>query len=457
MALAVIDAYRAAKGDVVDGLFPEDTRLKDRALVEALLIKHLTEQAEAAAEAEGFAWGAGSLTYDAAEIGTYGRIYPKPRTPNKREAKRIEKIAERIEVIEVEMEDEELSQEAYDALEEEIYDLNDEAEAIQNAYDKAELKRAGIFVIWRNGEVSIERGFVKPEDLAALRGNEDGSGGPSSDGEPSRVGDPDQADDPEPLNVKLSQALRDDLAVERATIAAANVAADPGLAYDMIVFTLAKRIIAPSFADMGGLSLSADPSHRHHSRPEAQAAEVAEALTAAHDALDLSFCDSGLSTGAQFRAFQTLDAMMKAAILAYAVSGAINPALGSTGTYRDSFADEFIAQAVPDIRTHWTPLDANYWSRVTRPIMLGVLKDDLGLEQEAETHASAKKSTLSAFMGKLFAEPFATLSAEQHAAVAAWTPAVMETGTPEDAETVPIASEEELETAGDAPDRAVAA
>jgi len=411
MALAVIDAYRAAKGEVVDGLFPEDTRLKDRALVEALLLKHLTDQAEVAAELEGFAWGAGSLTYDVAEIGTYGRIYPKSRTPNKREAKRIEKIAGRIETIEIEMEDEELSQEAYDALEEEIYDLNDEAEAIQNAYDKAELKRAGIFAIWRNGEVSIER----------------------------------------------SQALRDDLAVERATIVAANVATDPGLAYDMAVFTLAKRIIAPSYADMGGLGFSATPSSRHHSRPEAQTEEVAEALTGAHDSLDLSFCDSGLTTGTQFRAFQTLDSEMKAAILAYAVSGAIDPTLANGGAYRDSFADAFIAQAVPDIRTHWTPTDANYWSRVTRPMMLKILKDHLGLEQEAETHASAKKSTLSAFMGKLFAEPFATLSAEQHAAVAAWTPAVMETAAPDDAEIDPVAMEEEPEMAGEERDQAVAA
>ena len=457
MALAVMDAYRAADGEVVDGLFPEDTRLKDRALVEALLLKHLSDQAEGIAEAEGFAWGAGSLTYDVAEIGSYGRIYPKPRTPNKREAKRIEKIAERIEAIEVEMEDEELSQEAYEALEEEIYDLNDEAEAIQNDYDKAELKHAGVFAIWRHGEISIERGFVKPEALSALRGDEESSGD-AAPASVSSLGDgPDRMDDPEPLTAKLSQALRDDLAVERATIVAANIAADPGLAYDMVVFALAKRMIAPSFADMGGLSLSAHPSHRHHSRPEAQAADVSEALAAAHDALDLSFCDSGLSTGAQFRAFQTLDAEMKAAILAHAVSGAIDPALAATGAYRDSFAEAFIAQSVPDIRNHWTPSDANYWSRVTRPMMLGVLKDDLGMEQEAETYASAKKSTLSAFMGKLFAEPFATLSAEQHAAVAAWTPAVMETAPPGDVEINPESDAQELDTAGTAPDHAVAA
>ncbi len=457
MALTVIDAYRAAKGEVVDGLFPEDTRLKDRPLVEALLLKHLTEQAEATADAEGFTWGAGSLTYDIAEIGSYGRIYPKPRTPNKRETKRIEKIAERIEAIEIEMEDEELSQEAYDALEDEIYDLNDEAEAIQNAYDKTELKHAGVFAIWRNGEVSIERGFVKAEDLPALRGDDEGSDGVSVPDDPAQRSSLDEASDPAPAGEKLSQALRDDLAVERATIVAANVAADPGLAYDMAVFTLAKRIVAPSYSEIGGLGFSATPAHRHHSRPEAQSEDIAEALTAAHAALNLSFCDSGLSTGAQFRAFQALDVEMKGAILAYAVSAAVTPALASSDPNRDSFADAFIAQAVPDIRTHWTPWDANYWSRVTRPMMLGVLKGDLGLEQEAETHASAKKSTLSAFMGKLFAEPFATLSAEQHAAVAAWRPAVMETAAPEDVDVDPGAVDEDVEPNGVAPDQAAAA
>lgn len=70
MVLAIIDAHRTAKTRDRRRAFPEDTRLKDRALFEALLLKHLTGQAEAVAQSEDFTQGAGSLTYDIAEIGS---------------------------------------------------------------------------------------------------------------------------------------------------------------------------------------------------------------------------------------------------------------------------------------------------------------------------------------------------------------------------------------------------
>ena len=75
-----------------------------------------------------------------------------------------------------------------------------------------------------------------------------------------------------------------------------------------------------------------------------------------------------------------------------------------------------------------------FWQPVTfsddlkdLPVALKILGEDLGLAQEAVTLASSSKKEIVAFCDKLFAEPFATLTDAQRAAVAAWCPPMMQT------------------------------
>ena len=81
---------------------------------------------------------------------------------------------------------------------------------------------------------------------------------------------------------------------------------------------------------------------------------------------------------------------------------------------------------MPDIRAHWTP-NAALFNRFKKAWLLKILGEELGLSQEAVTLASMSKKEIVAFCDKLFAEPFATLTEEQHAAVAAWCPPMMQT------------------------------
>jgi ParB family chromosome partitioning protein len=62
----------------------------------------------------------------------------------------------------------------------------------------------------------------------------------------------------------------------------------------------------------------------------------------------------------------------------------------------------------------------------------------LGLAQEAVTLASSSKKEIVAFCDKLSAEPFATLTDAQRAAVAAWCPPMMQTAGVDCDETAPI-------------------
>ncbi len=85
------------------------------------------------------------------------------------------------------------------------------------------------------------------------------------------------------------------------------------------------------------------------------------------------------------------------------------------------------------------------------PVKLQILRG-VELKSEASVYADGKKSKLVDYMGKLFAEPFATLTPSQHAAVTNWAPDMMahapneedipETGDQdESAENVAIAAE----------------
>ncbi len=86
----------------------------------------------------------------------------------------------------------------------------------------------------------------------------------------------------------------------------------------------------------------------------------------------------------------------------------------------------FEIEIMPDIRAHWTP-NAALFNRFKKAWLLKILGEDLGLAQEAVTLASSSKKEIVAFCDKLFAEPFATLTDAQRAAVAAWCPPMMQT------------------------------
>ena len=93
---------------------------------------------------------------------------------------------------------------------------------------------------------------------------------------------------------------------------------------------------------------------------------------------------------------------------------------------RDSLMHDFEIEIMPDIRAHWTP-NAALFNRFKKAWLLKILGEDLGLAQEAVTLASSSKKEIVAFCDKLFAEPFATLTDAQRAAVAAWCPPMMQT------------------------------
>jgi ParB family chromosome partitioning protein len=94
---------------------------------------------------------------------------------------------------------------------------------------------------------------------------------------------------------------------------------------------------------------------------------------------------------------------------------------------------DFEIEVMPDIRAHWRP-NAALFNRFKKAWLLKILGEEQGLAQEAVTLASSTKKEVVSFCDKLFAEPFATLTEAQRAAVAARCPPMMQTSGAEPSE-----------------------
>ncbi len=412
----VNEAYRAQGGDVVEGLFPEDAILKDRALAETIRDQQLMDAAEAVRDRFGFGWAECLNGYDHETLSAYGRIYPGPvDLTDEGEARSLEigeemdRIAEEIEAVDYDdAEYEKLSAE-YERLEASLSDLT-------TAYDPEKVGGAGVIAIFFNGGVRIEMGMVRPEDRDTGASEGQGTAVPLSDDPVVRLAQTEE---------KVSAKLLEDQASERAIITASAVAEDPALAYDAMVFKAAAETFS-RYSFVHGLSISFTTAQRTHSQEdEAVDPEFNNRLVAVMDGLDTSFLEDGLSQGEQFRRFRAVDPDMKSRILAFAVSATVTSSKAAGTPERETFSDALLGEAVGPIRSAWRPTAANYFSRVSKAHMTAILFS-FGMEAEADEAGRMKKAALADYMEQLFATPFATLSPDQVAAIEAWTPRVME-------------------------------
>ena len=461
LAVMVMDRYREQGGEMVEGLFEEDTVLTDRALAERIRDTMLMEEAHALRVAGGFKWCETRARIDHAELSQYGRIYTQALELNEEGETRLGEIAERLDEIASLLDAGEEGDVDSNrvALSEEYDRLEEEADALQNGYLPDQAAHAGLVVAPSStGGFRVETGLVRVEDYEALRAPEQAT--KDKEGDDATAGDEgltDTLDDAEPavsattrpavappsMNATsvgfagggaketvdplsldaLSGALRSDLAIERAGLIEAALVEEPDLARDVMTFRLATSTFARGA--IGGIGITVQVPWQKHSRPEAQDAGIAAQIEAAREALDLSFLDAALTDGEKFRAFRAMDGEMKARILAVCVAGLVEPTLASRNADREPFMDALAAEAVPEIRAVWRPTAANYWGRVSRGHMLALL-DSFGLVAEAEEQRTVKKATLAAYMETLFAQPFATLTEEQREAVESWAPPGMD-------------------------------
>ncbi|WP_428929698.1 ParB/RepB/Spo0J family partition protein [Marinibacterium sp. SX1] len=403
--------YEARGGAIAADLLDEHSVLENSALVETILLEKLTAAAEAARAEVGFAWADAVIRYDYATMAEFGRAYPGPVEPDECGQQRLDEITAELEKLEREMENEELADEAYNDLYKRVDELEAEARDLQEAYSAEDLARSGVIATWAQGRISLHVGLVRPEDQPERSGKAPGT---SAD-----EGAPDSGE------IIYPASLTEDLKTERAMALGAAMTMHPEATLDLTLFKLVTDVLGHGMGVTQAIKLNARPEYRTHAKMDEIDGTSLEQVAAAHDALDLSWADDAKSPADQFALFRSLDAREKAKLVAYATAATTQSCL-ARDRQRDSLMHDFEIEVMPDIRAHWTP-NAALFNRFKKAWLLKILGEELGLTQEAVTLASSTKKEVVAFCDKLFAEPFATLTEAQRAAVAAWCPPMMQT------------------------------
>jgi len=409
----VREDYEARGGAVSADLLEEHSVLEDTALVETILLEKLGAAAEEARVKLGFAWADAMVRYDYATMADYGRVYPGPVEPDEAAQKRVDEITAELEKLQLEMEDEGLADDAYNAHYDRVDALEEESRDLQEAYSAEDLARSGVIASWQGGKITLHIGLVRPEDNP----KEGRAGGSSANTIAEEAPDADE--------ITYPASLAEDLKTERAMALGAAMALHPEATLDLTLFKLVSDVLGTGMSVTQAIKVEARKEYRSHAKMDEIDETSLEQVAVAHDALDLSWLDDTRAPADQFAAFRALDAGEKAKLVAYATASTTQSCF-ARDRQRDSLMHDFEIEIMPDIRAHWTPTAALF-NRFKKAWLLKILGEDLGLAQEAVTLASSSKKEIVAFCDKLFAEPFATLTDAQRAAVAAWCPPMMQT------------------------------
>ncbi|MCD0497178.1 ParB/RepB/Spo0J family partition protein [Pseudomonas aeruginosa] len=247
-----LNAYEAAGGGTRRDLFAEadsGVYLTDATLLERLAQDKLASLA-AEVKAEGWAWVDATPGTTHADLQAFQRAPRQRRSPNKREAQRIEKLQTKMQAL-AEAVDAALDaddEEKADALQEEGEHLGEQLQALEDGlldYGEAVKAAAGAIVtIDRNGEAVIHRGLLREAEAKALRTLERLRQGFGSEADNDDEGE--EADNA-PKTAAMSDRLAQRLSAHRTAALQIEVARHPQVALAALVHGMVQTVLHGSY------------------------------------------------------------------------------------------------------------------------------------------------------------------------------------------------------------------
>ncbi|QOV96324.1 ParB/RepB/Spo0J family partition protein [Novosphingobium sp. ES2-1] len=418
--------YLAAGGKIERDLFTEDggETWIDADIAQRIAGEKLQAFAAEIAQASGYAWVRPILetrvTYNATENLHQVDLEPAPLTEE--EQVEADKLLETISALEAESETLDEDDEAAAAEFQERWD------AASSAYDALhdkppvipeEMKaNVGCFVIiGADGRPAVASGLYsdKPLERRKARGS-DASEGASGAGEGGSAATAPKL---------LSQKLVEELAVQRRDILAINLASNPAIALDYLIFAIADSRALYSAQALGTTLRAPSPSLTLANYPESPAHTL---MADMRETLDLSWTEH-CRTVDRFSAFSALDDDAKASWLALCMAKTLEASMGidkkagQPGPEPIDLHDHLAALMGIKVASHWRPTSANYFDRVAKQTLLGHVRE-VGGPAMAASFMGSKKSDLSASCEKLFAGE-TIVAPEIREAALAWVPEAM--------------------------------
>lgn len=423
-----LDAYEAAGGSIMRDLFQADDGgwLQDPALLDRLVSEKLKIIADDIA-GEGWKWIEVDVShpYDVAR-GLRG-ITGTPVDLTDEERATIEALNAEYAKLEAEYE-------GADELPDDVDERLGEIETALNAfdqrpaiYDPADIARAGVFIsIDSDGSLSIDRGYVRPEDEAPVTIETDGGdasqGAEGSDPVAPSVqravitigGQSAETEDDEEETIKpLPERLVMELTAHRTLALRDALANNPHVALTALLHKLVTDTFLRSSTTGGCLEASV----RHVFFP-VQAADLKDSASAkaVNERQEAWKTDIPQEDQALWDWLDGLDGASRLALLAHCVSYGVNALFEKVDRYGGSGVSQHslerrlgqadrLARAVrlDMVEVGWTPTVNNYLGRVTKPRILEAVREGAG-ERAAQLIDHLKKGDMAKEAERLLAD-----------------------------------------------------
>lgn len=424
-------AYTEAGGTIIRDLFTEDRGgfFEDPALVDRLAVEKLEGIAAQVQEAEGWKWTAAYLDFPHAH--GMRRAYRHPVELSEEDATAYDAAQDELERLNAEWEDAEIDLPAeVDARLAELEAEIERIDAKRHAFDPDDITRGGVFVVVaHNGDVRIERGFIRAEDEAPEPEPKEAEGGETvidgvrvnGDGEildsEDREGNDETEQEPEEEAGNAGKPLPDslirDLTAHRTLGLRLALGEQPDIALIAVVHTLAAQTYYRGGSTAHCLEISPTSNYLAAHADGIEDTAAAKMLADRHagwaaamprDVADLWDFVAGL------------DHTSLMALLAHCASRTVNAVKlpwESSKRRAHETADKLATAVTLDMTAHWTATARSYFARVTKARILAAVRDALGDEAAAQI-ADKKKVEMAE-------------AAEQLLAGTGWLPPVLRT------------------------------
>ena len=357
-------------------LFSEDDGgyLTDPGLLDRLARQKLESAAEAV-RAEGWKWV--EIAPDFPHAHGMRRIYPTDIPLSDDDAHRLEAIEAELDRLGAESEADGTSDPVREAKMAELNAAYDAIDAKGRVFEPEDLARAGtILSIGYEGEVSIVRGLVLPDDEPETVSEQDGSGTGDTANATADTAD-DRTDLPDRLVTELRAqqtiALRDRL----------------GLLPDIaqVVLTHALALNGFFYRDRGQSPLDLVPTSMslEHYAPGIGESVAARNIAARHDAWAARLPKKSEDL---WDFVVVLDGSERSALLAHCVALLVNVVHG-----RQHAADRLSALTDLEMGQYWKPTASNYFTRIPKGLILEAVQEGVSAAA-AERLRAAKKTEM---------------------------------------------------------------
>lgn len=418
-----VDAYEAAGGIVMRDLFQSDDGgwLQDPALLDCLVAEKLKAAAESIA-AEGWKWieVAVSFPYDATRGLRELQGEPLDLTPE--EQATIDALNAEYQKLEAEYDG---ADELPDEVDERLGEIETALAAFETRpvrFEAEDITRAGVFIsIAHDGNLDVDRGYVRPEDEAPIA--PEGETGVEASGDPTEPvvqravitvgGQPVEAEEDEDDAIKpLPDRLVTELTAHR-TLALRNALADnPHVA----MTALLHKLVSDTFQHR--MSTGAlEASVRHVFFPvQDETLKDSPSARAVQERHEAWAGDIPADGGALWDWLATLDDTSRMALLAHCVSYGVNALYEKPNPYggngvsqhgldmRLCQADRLArATGLDMVEVGWRPTVGNYLGRVTKPRILQAVREGAG-EQAAQLIDHLNKGDMAKEAERLLAD-----------------------------------------------------